>query len=266
MPQSPSGPQNPYEQQFPQGPYAPGPYGRQQPYGAPPVPPQQQPYGWGVPFVGPPPKRRRVGLILGIVGGVGGVLAVSVAALIMYGSKLTDIGLPEAEYRLSLPKTLVDDRYELVEAISDSEGRKVKDETGGGWDAKVAGVAGGQYSPGGDEEKGTLVVIGLYGRFRDPDWSRHDMMKGAGHGAGEKVAVAPKGIHPAGSGEITITCEITTHKNKSLKVTVSICGWVDANTLGSVAEASTTEDPSDVDLDKLAATTLRIRSEMRRPI
>jgi hypothetical protein len=269
MPQGPYGPQNPYHQQFPQppqGPYAPGPYGQQQPYGAPPVPPQQQPYGWGVPPVAPPPKGRRVGLILGIVGGV---VAVSVGGYAMYGSKLADLGYPEARYRLSLPKTLVDNRYELTRDVSGSEGRKLKEEAAGHWDAKVAGVAYGHYSPGGDEAEGELVVLGLYGRFMDPDWSRNDMMKGAGDGEVADVAVAPKDFHPAGADGITITCEVNTATDSGVKVTLPVCGWVDDNTSGSVfdvTKTATTDDPSDVDLGKLAATTLRIRSEMRKPL
>ncbi|MFI6442125.1 hypothetical protein [Streptomyces sp. NPDC050759] len=278
-PQGPYGPQNPYHQQFPQppqGPYAPGPYGQQQPYGAPPVPPQQQPYGtpypqqqpygWGVPPVAPPPKGRRVGLILGIVGGV---VAVSVGGFAMYGSKLADVGFPEAKYRLALPKTLVDNRYELTRDVSDSEGQKLKEQAAGSWDVKLAGVAYGHYSLGGDEAKGDLVVMGLYGRFRDPDWSRDDMMKGGGDGEGADVVVSPKDFHPAGSGGVTITCEVSTRTDSGVKVTLPLCGWVDANTSGAVFEVTntaTTDDPSAVDLDKLAATTLQIRQEMRKPL
>ncbi len=264
-PQSPYGapppyaPQNPYGQQPPQGPYAAGPYGQPQP--------QPVGYGWGVPpMAPPPPPKRRLGLVFGILGGF---VAVSVVGFAVYGSKLADVGFPEAKYRLSLPKTLVDNRYELTRDVSDSEGRKLKEQAAGGWDVKLAGVAYGHYSPGGDEAKGDLVVMGLYGRFKDPEWSRNDMMKGGGDGEGAEVVVAPKDFHPAGSGGITITCEVSTRTDSGVKVTLPLCGWVDANTSGSVFEVTntaTTDDPSDVDLDKLAATTLRIRSEMRKPI
>ncbi|MGC0337929.1 hypothetical protein [Streptomyces sp. SLBN-8D4] len=124
------------------------------------------------------------------------------------------------------------------------------------------------YSPGGDQAKGTLTVTGFHGVFKDPDWTRKDMMKGAQDGNSE-VVVASKDFHPDRSGGITITCEVATQRERGVKVTVPICGWVDDNTGGSVAEvmvATLDQDPSDVDLDKLAATTLRIRSEMRKPI
>jgi hypothetical protein len=266
---NPYAPQNPYGQQPPPGPYAPGPYGQPQPQPAYGTPYPQQPagYGWGVPPVTPPPSpKRRLGLVFGILGGL---LAVSVVGYAMSGSKLLGGGFPEAKYRLTLPKTLVDNRYELMRDISDSEGKELEDEAAGSWDAKLGGVAAGHYSPGGDEAKGTLVVMGVYGRFKDPDWTRNDMMKGGGEGADTEVVVAPKDFHPAGSGALTITCEVSTRNESGVKVTLPICGWVDANTLGSVVEATTTattDDPSDVDLDKLAATTLRIRSEMRKPL
>nr|WSZ14634.1 hypothetical protein OH837_15525 [Streptomyces canus] len=267
--QNPYAPQNPYGQQPPQGPYAPGPYGQPQPqpsYGTP-YPQQPAGYGWGVPPVAPPPPpKRRLGLVFGILGGF---LAVSVVGYAMNGSKLGDGGFPEAEYRLSLPRTLVDNHYELTRDVSETEGRKLKEEAAGSWDVKLAGVAYGHYSPGGDEAKGELVVMGLYGRFKDPAWSRNDMMKGGGDGERAEVVVAPKDFHPVGSGGITISCEVSTRTDSGVKVTLPLCGWVDANTSGAVFEVTntaTTDDPSDVDLDKLAATTLQIRSEMRKPI
>ncbi|MEU0424254.1 hypothetical protein ABZ235_11655 [Streptomyces canus] len=217
------------------------------------------------PMAPPPPPKRRLGLVFGILGGF---LAVSAVGYSMHGLKPAG-GFPEAKYRLSLPKTLVDNRYELMRDISDSEGKALEDEAAGSWDAKLGGVAAGHYSPGGDEAKGTLVVTGVYGRFKDPDWTRNDMMKGGGEGADTEVVVAPEDFQPAGSDGITITCEVSTRTESGVKVTLPICGWVDANTLGSVVEATTTattDDPSDVDLDKLAATTLQIRSEMRKPI
>ncbi|MGW0419948.1 hypothetical protein [Streptomyces sp. NPDC003015] len=137
----------------------------------------------------------------------------SVVGFAMYGSKPADVGFPEARYRLSLPKTLVDNRYELTRDVSDSEGQKLEEQAAGGWDVKLAGAA-------------------------DPEWSRNDMMKGGGDGEGAEVVVPPKDFHPAGSGGITITCEVSTR----------------------------TDSPSDVDLDKPAATTLQIRSEMRKPV
>ncbi|MXM68819.1 hypothetical protein GR925_36850 [Streptomyces sp. HUCO-GS316] len=288
---TPSQPQNPYGQQPPQGPYGgpyggpPGPYGQQQPappYGAAPYPqpgqpgiPGQpgvpgQPYGgWGAPPMVPPPeKKRRTGLILGIVGGsLGGVIAI-VAILAMIGTAAQN-SFPEAKFVLSLPETLVDGRYELTQDLSDSEGQKIEDEADGAWDAKIAGAVVGQYSLEGDENKGTLVVSGMYGRFKNTDEARDNMMKGAAEGGGAKVAVPPKDFHPTGSGGITVTCEVLTQTQLGTELTVPVCGWTDDNTGASVAEVTVdtmSKDPADIDMEAAAKTTLQIRSEMLKAI
>ncbi|MET7450994.1 hypothetical protein ABZT03_03670 [Streptomyces sp. NPDC005574] len=266
----------------PQGPHAAGPYGPPQgppaapygqqpaaPYGAPaPYPPQQY-GGWGAPpAFPPPPRKRRVGLVLGIVGGVVGVIVAVVVALVLVGSAASG-GFPEAHFTLSLPRTLVEGRYELTQDLSDSEGQKIKDEADGAWDAKVTGSVVGQYSPGGDATKGTLVVSGMYGRFKNTDETRDNMMKGAAQGAAAKVAVQPKDFRPSGSGGVTITCEVLTRSQAGTALTVPVCGWADDNTGASVAEvtvATMSQDPSEVDLEAAAETTAKIRSDMRKPI
>ena len=290
-PQQPNDPQNPYGQQPPCGQQPPpggpygqqpqpgGPYGQQpppgapygqQPYGQPPAPPYgapypPQPYGWGAPP--PPPKKSRVGLVLGIVGGVVGVIVAILVALAVIGSKVEG-GFPEAKFVLSLPKTLVKERYELTQDLTDTEGQKIEDEADGAWDAKVDGSVVGQYSLGGDETKGTLVVSGMYGRFKNTDEARDNMMKGAAGGDGAKLAVKPKDFNPSGSA-ITVTCEVLTQTQLGTELTVPVCAWTDDNTGASVVEVTAetmTQDPADVDLEAAAATTLGIRSEMLKAI
>ena len=271
-PQGPYGPPNPYGgQQPPQGPYASGPYPQQPqpqpPYGTP--YPQQQPYGWGAPPMAPPPRKRRTGLVLGIVGGVVALIVAIVVGLAMVGAKVTGGSFPEAKYALSLPRTLVDGRYELAKDLSDTEGQKVESEAEGAWDAKDVRAVVGQYSLGGDQTRGTLVVSGMYGRFNHTELTRKNMMRGAAEGAGAKVAVPAQDFHPEGSDGITVSCEVLTQTQLGTRVTVPVCGWADGNTGASVAEVTTatmSQDPSEVDLDKAAATTARIRTEMRKPI
>ncbi|WP_405869389.1 MULTISPECIES: hypothetical protein [unclassified Streptomyces] len=278
-PQGPYGSQNPYGQQPPpQGPYAAGPYGQQppaQPYGQAPVPPYgqqpappygapypQQPYGWG-----PPPKKRRVGLILGIVGGVVGVIVAIVVGLAVIGAKV-ESGFPKAEFALTLPKTLLDGRYELTDDLSDTEGQKIEKEMDGAWDAKVTDSKVGQYSLGGDTTKGQLVISGMYGRFQHTDQGRKGMLKGVGETEGMTVAVQPKDFQPGGSG-ITVTCEVVTQEQLGTKLTYPVCAWADGNTAAVVAEVTEetiTQSPSDVDLEASAKTTLQIRSETRKAI
>jgi hypothetical protein len=209
----------------------------------------------------PPPKKRRVGLILGIVGGV---IAAGVAVLVLIGV-VAESGFPEAENKLTLPKTLVDGKYELGQDLSGSEGKKIEDEADGAWDAKDMHGVVGSYTLGGDESKGTLVVSGMYGRFKNTDAARRNMMKGAAQGAGAKVAVPPKEFDL----DVTISCEVLTQNQAGTKVTLPMCAWADGNTGATVAEVTTegvTQDPSEVDLEALAKQTLKIRSEAVKSI
>ncbi|MFI1838103.1 hypothetical protein [Streptomyces olivaceoviridis] len=279
MPPPPQNP-GPYGQQPPQqpGPYggqppqAPGPYGspypqqpypQQQPYPAQQPYPQQQPYpGWGVPPMAPPPKKRRIGLVLGIVGGVVAAVVVLLLALGM----VAESGFPAAEHKLTLPGKLLDGTYALVDDLSGSEGKKISEEADEAWDAKdIHGVVG-TYSPGGDETKGTLVVSGMYGRFKNAEEARKNMMKGAGEGDSATIAVPAKEFELDG---VTISCEVMTEEQLGTKITVPVCAWADGNTGATVAEVATAamdQDPSDVDLEAFARKTLTVRSEMRKPI
>lgn len=277
----PPPPQTPYGHQPPPppGPYGqqpfPGPYGQQPPpgpYGQQPQAPQgpyaaypQQPYGWGAPPMAPP-KKRRVGLVLGIVGGVVGVVVVITVALALIGTA-AESGFPAAKYRLTLPKTLLDGRFELAQDLSDSQGRKIVDEADGAWDAKVTDGVVGQYSLGGDATKGVLVVSGMYGRFKNTDEARRNMLKGVGEADGVTVAVGPKDFTQSGSP--TVSCEVVTQKKLGATMTYPVCAWTDGNTGAAVAPMilkNATQDPSEVDLALYARMTLQVRSEAMKPI
>ncbi|NEC92003.1 hypothetical protein [Streptomyces sp. SID12501] len=267
-------PSGPYGQQPPpppyQGPQQPGPYGQQQP---PPFPyGQQQPYGapgpaaWGAPMA-PPPKKSRLGLILGIIGGVVVLAVVGVAGLYWIGVK-SDTGFPDAEYKLTLPQKVLDEKYELAGDLSGSEGKAIEDEADGAWDARDTKAVVGQYSLGGDQAKGTLVISGMYGRFKNTGLARDNMMKGAAGGSGAKVAVKPKDFKPAGS-DVTVTCEVLVQTQGGTELTIPICGWVDGNTGASIAEITAdtvTKKPAQVDLAAAAETAVKIRDEIRKPI
>lgn len=262
-PQNPQNPQYPHNPQYPYGqqpPQAPGPYGAPYP---------QQPYpAWGAPpMVQPPPKKRRAGMIVGIVGGGVGAVVAIVVALALIGAK-AESGFPEAKMMLTLPRVLLDQKYKLVEDLSDSEGRKIEDEADGAWDAKVTDAVVGRYSPGGDETKGTLVVSGMYGRFKHPDLIRHNMLKGAGEADGVKIAGPAKDITPSGAGA-TVSCEVLVQKQSAVTLTYPVCAWADDNTAAAVAEIGRdafTNKASDVDLDTAAANALKVRSEMIKAI
>ncbi|MFD8390548.1 hypothetical protein ACFV2N_15405 [Streptomyces sp. NPDC059680] len=266
----PTGPQQPPNPYAPPPQAAPGPYGPQAaapgPYGSP-YPPQQpyaqQPYpGWGVPPMAPLPKKRRVGLILAIVGGA--VVAV-VVVLALIGMAV-ESGFPEAKNKLTLPQTLLDGKYRLAQDLSDTEGKKIEDEAHGAWDAKDLHGVVGTYNVDGDAAKGTLVVSGMYGRFKNTDAARRNMMKGAAQGANAKVAVPAKDFDLNG---VTISCEVVTQEQMGTKFTVPMCAWADGNTGATVATVNTplaSQSPSDIDLEAAARNTLKVRSEAVEPI
>ncbi|MFD4646051.1 hypothetical protein [Streptomyces sp. NPDC058441] len=283
---------NPYGQQPPAAPYGqPGPYGPPQqpgqpgqpgpygqpgqpgPYGQPaqPGPYAQQPYpggapypGWGGAPMGPPPKKRRVGMILGIVGGALAVVVIGIVAVAMLGSEV-DKSFPKAEYKLTIPKTVLDGRYTLTQDLSGTQGKQIEDEADGAWDARDTKAAVGQYAATDPAKKNAGVVIsGMYGRFKNTDLARKNMMKGAAKSDGAEVAVPAKDFKPAGS-DVTITCQVLTKQ----QATIPMCAWADGNTGATVAEITpeiALQDPSDVDLDAAAATAAKIRSEIRKPI
>lgn len=275
QPQPSYGPQPPYGQQPPYGPPpqpVPGPYGSpyppQQPYPQQPYPPQsypqQQPYpAWGVPPMAAPPKKRRVGLILGIVGGV---VTLGVVGFVLFGAVLSS-GFPAAKNKLTLPKTLVGGRFQLSQDLSGSEGKKIEDEADGAWDAKDVHAVIASYTLNGDANQGTLAVSGMYGRFRNADKARVDMLKGAAEADGMTVAVARKDF--TNSGSPTVSCEVLTEKRVGATLTYPACAWNDGNTgamVASVTAKSATQDPSQVDLAFYAKLTLQVRSEMIKPI
>ncbi|MEU2713836.1 hypothetical protein [Streptomyces sp. NPDC007205] len=283
-PNGPQQPPYPYGQQPPQsvpGPYGqppqsvPGPYGQPPqsgpgPYGHPyppqqPYPPQpypQQPYpGWGAPPMAPLPKKRRVGLILGIVGGV--VTAV-VVGLVLLGAA-AEGGFPEAKNKLTLPRTLLEGKYRLAKDMSDTEGKKIESEADGAWDAEDTHGVVGSYTVDGDAAKGTLVISGMYGRFKNADVARRNMMKGAAQSDGATVAVPAKDFDL----DVTITCEVVTQVQMGTKITLPMCAWADGNTGATVAVVNTpllSQNPSDVDLEALAKNTLKVRDEAVEPI
>ncbi|MFG2884860.1 hypothetical protein ACGFYV_21660 [Streptomyces sp. NPDC048297] len=268
-------PPSPYGQRQP-GPYGqrqPGPYGQQAPgpYGSPypqqqPHPQQphpQQPYpAWGMPPMGPPPKKRRLGLVLGIVGGV---VTLGVVALVLLGA-LVESGFPPAKNRLTLPHKLLNGTYVLAEDLSGSEGQKVEDEADGAWDAKDIHAVVGRYSPGGDDSTGMLLVSGMYGRFMNKDDVRAGMLKGATEADGVTVTRPAKDVTPPGA-DTAISCEVLTQKRGLTTLTYPVCSWADGNTAAVVGELTLKQgDSATVDLDTAARHTLEIRSEMLEPV
>ncbi|MEI5526406.1 hypothetical protein WB401_10965 [Streptomyces brasiliscabiei] len=262
--QQPQGQPGPYGQPYPQQPPQPQPYG-QQPY-----PPQQQPHG-GPPHPGgwqpAPPPKSRAGLILGIVGGVVALAVVGAVGLWVMGTQSTS-GFPEAEYRLVLPDTVLDGEYKLAQDLSDTTGKQVEKEADGAFDARDVTAAVAQYAPQEDGAQGALIVSGMYGRFKNTDAARDNMLKGAAGVDTITVAVPPEDYTPDGS-DVTISCQVVTQDQAGSEVTYPMCAWADGNTGASVAELSTAsvgQDPEKVDVEAFAKRTLQVRDEIRKPI
>ncbi|MFD8910615.1 collagen-like protein [Streptomyces sp. NPDC059575] len=265
----PQGLPGPYAAPGPQG--APGPYGNPGPYGTPyaqqpPPPGAPQPYpAWGAPLMPPPPKRR-TGLILGIVGGVLALGIVTVVGLVVVGKAAVDSGLPEARHKLALPQHLLDGKYDLAQDLSGTEGKKIEDEADGAWDVKGIRAVVGQYEQGGDSGKGVLLVSGLYGRFGHTAEVRRNMLRGVTEAEGVTIAEPARDVTPSGSDTI-VSCEVLRQKAGTVELIYPVCAWADGNTGADVAVVSlAASDPADVDLDAAARDTLKIRTEMLRPV
>ena len=261
---------------------APGPYG-ENPYGQPPPPPfpygQQQPYGAPAPAAGPapwgaappPPKKRRVGLVLGIVGGV----VVMAVAILVAGLATVRV---EVRHRLSRRRVRPDAaqdscstrRYELAEDLSDTQGQKIaRTEADGAWDAKDTKAAVGQYSLGGDAGQGHARGLGhVRAVQRTPTGPRQHA---EGRGGGERLpgrrnaAGLParrlrhhrhlRGARPDRSRHGDH------HPGLRLGGRQHRCA-----SIAEITPDSVTKKPAEVDLAAAAETAVKIREEIRKPI
>ncbi|WP_327272923.1 hypothetical protein OG609_12870 [Streptomyces sp. NBC_01224] len=278
MSMPPQPPQGPYPPQPPQGPYGPpqpqfqpqhNPYAQQTPYGH----PQQQlpPQGpWGQPGVpglpgAQPPKKKRTGLVIGIT-----VAAIAVVGGLGYAAfRLVDAGnvvaggFPAAEYRLTVEEKLLDGEFTLVEDMSKTKGKGIEDT----YDPSIrnAKAAVAQYS---SSEGGVLVLSGMWGQLRNPEFARGKILSGAAEADGATLAVPAKEFTPDGY-DITVECQVVRQKTSGVSSSLPMCAWGDGNTGAMVAVVTSeiaVKDPRSIDLKQLAADTAKVRSEVRKPI
>ncbi|MFD8687290.1 hypothetical protein [Streptomyces sp. NPDC059651] len=275
----PQPPQGPYG--APQGPYGP-PQPQQNPYAQQPVPGQvpygypQTPQPWGVPGPGgpgfpgmPPPRRKRTGLIAGITVGVlvvAGGLAFGIARLadeMDEGGLTSGGGFPAAEYRLTVPKKLLDDEYTLTKDSSSTDGKDIEET----YDPSIrdAKAVVTLYS---SASGGTLVVSGMWGRIKKPGLTRDKILEGATQNEGMTIAVPAREFTPEGYG-ITVSCQVVRSKEGAVSSTLPMCAWGDDNTASFVAVVTAEtalQAPEKVDLEKAALDTAKVRAESRKPI
>lgn len=281
-PHGASQPPGPYGQAPQPGPYGappqqPGPYA--QPSPGYPQPAYPAPGHWGAPPLGAPPAgppSRRGGrpwLVVGIVA----VSLAGLAGLSYLGKQLMEGGgaarpFPAAEYRLTVPATLLDGDYRLVEDSSaevDAQARKETDYDGPS--SRTASSVVGSYSGTATDGHQGLVLVGMYGQFKFPERERASLLKGMREADGMSAPGPSRTIRPAGS-DVELECTVLLSKDASGTATVPVCAWGDANTVGyvafraSAADADTGQGPGSVDLDATAKQVLQVRAEARRPM
>jgi len=213
-----------------------------------------------------PPKKKRTGIVIGItvaalavVGGVG----YAVYKLVDAGSAIATSSFPPAEYRLTVEKELLDGEFTLVEDMSQTRGKGIEDT----YDPSVrnAKATVAQYA---SSEGGVLVLSGMWGQLRSPEFARGKILSGAAEAEGATLAVPAKKFTPAGY-DITIECQVVRQKTSGVSSSLPMCAWGDGNTGAMVAVVTpetAVKDPQSIVLTQLAADTAKVRSESRKPI
>lgn len=239
-----------------QGPYGQNPYGwgaqGQVPYGRYPTPYGGVPVGPGVPVQ---PRKRLIGLVLGIVGGL-----VALALVGWYALDGLERSFPAARYKLTLPQSLVNGRFTLNRDISDQVQADVKQRDD---DVRHAHFVAGSYLPGAHDPHSidVLSLSGAYARIRSPARERTALLRGARRDPGATLLRSPREV-PVPGAKVVVVCEVL--RGASV---VSTCAWADENTVAGVNEISHNwHDASDVDLAQVARDTLEVRKEVRKPL
>ncbi|MEU3407241.1 hypothetical protein ABZ766_25320 [Streptomyces sp. NPDC006670] len=211
---------------------------------------------------GPKGSRRRKTIAIG---------AAALAGLLLAGygvRQLASSDLPAATHRLTVPETMVDGTYQLSEDLSHSEksdalARSISAVS------RTTKVVNAKYASVSPEAPSVLTLAGLYGQFDNPANVRRSLLAGAAYGSTGGWAVRPRDITPAGS-DTTLTCQASTFLGeKAVWRALPMCAWADGNTVAVVTllTAEVREPtPENVDLDGLAALTLKVRAETRQPL
>ncbi|WP_367038278.1 hypothetical protein [Streptomyces sp. Je 1-332] len=194
---------------------------------------------------------------------------VLVVVLVMVGfAVFGGVGFPEAKYRLRVSAELVGGTFKLSADLSDTAGRQIVEENRNRSNVRNPTAVVGSYAGQGEQNGSRLVVSGLYGRFRSPAEARDDMSEGAAEAEGATVAVPAHDVTVRGS-DMTVRCQVLTSEQGGTVSNVPMCVWGDDNTgasVGVITDENVSQDPEDVDLEKLARMTLQVREEMREPI
>ncbi|MGW0750934.1 hypothetical protein [Streptomyces sp. NPDC002587] len=175
---------------------------------------------------------------------------------------------PAAEYKLTVPKTLLDGQYELQA----DESAEAKEELASERAREARGARNSQpviaHYTSTSADGAMLSVTGVYGQFKDAEVSRDGLLAGAAKEEDATTAVAARDVRPSGAA-MTVRCQVLVLTDEGVKSTAPMCAWGDANTAAWVAVITPDiirRTPESVDLESVARTALKVRTEMRRPL
>jgi hypothetical protein len=215
----------------------------------------------------PVPRKKRTGLIAGIVTGSLVTLgAVGYALVQVVGPvKLPDGNWPEATHQLTAPGTVLEGSYALAQDASDTEGQQIRR---GINDHRVRdrGMTVTSYLT--KDGESALQLNGLYGKIKEPDSVRVEVLTALEEPSeGDTFYLPPNDFHPAGH-DVTVRCAVR-DMAENRPVTQVACAWADPNTTAVALFTSTTLDaqkPEQVVLDPYADLTARLREDVRQPL
>lgn len=144
-----------------------------------------------MPPMGPPPRKNRTGMVIGII-------AVALVVLGGLGFAVTKLlgtagGFPEAKYRLTVPQTILNGQYTLAQDLSEKGRESLKNTSQA--DIRDPQPAMGQYS-GAKGDGTSMVLSGIYGRVKAPERERDSMLRGAREADGATIVMQPKDATP----------------------------------------------------------------------
>jgi len=201
----------------------------------------------------------------GGIGGIGGsrrTIAVVIGALVVVGAAIGGFFLvgPGAgtEYKMTTPKTLAGE-YER-----DGKGEKGDGKAFG--NKKVPGMkssadVSAEYKAGTTKK---LQLGGAYGTVENPekavDWVFEQTDKSLKTETGAKAEGKPKKFTPSGFDGDVLKCQ----EYKISSMSLAMCGWSDASTVGTVSSMNMTSDGTStlpVDLKKSAEVAAKVRKD-----
>lgn len=215
----------------------------------------------------PAPRKKRTGLIAGIV--AGSLIALGAAGYglvqIIGPVKLPDGNWPQATHQLTAPPTVLEGSYRLTDDASDTEGQHIRK---GINDRRVRdkGMTIASYTS--TDGKKALQFNGLYGQIRETDSVRAEVITALEEPSeGDTFYLPPVDFRPPGQDAVVRCAVRDMAQNKP--VTQVGCAWADPNTTAVVLFTSTTldtQEPAQVDLAHYAGLAAQLREDVRKPL